>query len=534
MAKIYDVAVIGAGHNGLIAASYLAKAGFSVGVFERRNRPGGSAVNRVMENGFTFFEGAHVLSGFNPAVIRQLGLVRHGLEIIPILGRATFTEQGHALAILRNERENAAQIRRHSELDAEAFHLFVSDLEKQQRMLSSVHENISVLSGSERRGSRQRLDRQLKILQEFGEDALYGMSQFWLSSCAEYLDRFFEMDALKTHLAGTAFIGMPKGPMSSATAYLLLRHELNRAVSGVRGYVRGGMGRLIDALEKSALHAGCELHCNAQVVEITSKRNKVNGLVLNDGTIVQAQNVISNLDFKNTFLSMFDWDGLPNQVKMDARNHRTSGSIAKMNIALGGIPHFPALEENVALQGGHLQFTSSLQGMERAFDDWKDQAFPKRPYIEGIFPTVFDPELAPEGKHLFSLYLQYIPKTLLSGEWSETQKFELAKLVIAAIGKHSPDFSDLILDWSITLPGELEDRFFLDEGDIYHGEMNLEHVLFRPTRFHRKNMNTGVSGLYVCGSAADIEGGLTGDAGLSAAQQVVAEAKGMDLEYAVE
>jgi len=525
MARIYDVAVIGAGHNGLIAASYLAKAGLSVGVFERRDRPGGSAVNREMENGFSFFEGAHVIQGFNPAVVRDLALVRHGLEVIPVLGRATFGENGSTLSILRDERDKTAPIAHLSPLDAQAFSHFAVNLEKQQRMVSALHRNMAELGKADRSSGRDAMDRYIKVLSEFGEDAIYEITRFWLASCAEYLDGFFELDIVKAHLAGPAFIGMPKGPMSAATAFLMLRHEINRAGTGINGYVRGGMSKLSEALEQAALKAGCEIHCNSQVVEITARRNRITGIVLNDGTVVEAQTVVSNLDYKRTFLTLFDWNGLPEDVVMNARNYRMKGTLAKMNIALGGIPKFPELNENVAVLGGNLQFTGSLWEMERAFDDWTDQAVPKRPYIEGMFPTAFDPELAPADKHILSLYVQYIPKKLLTGNWDDKQKAQLAKTVISTIAGHSPDFANLIEGWSLTLPGELEDRFFLTEGDIYHGELLLDQVLFQPTKVSRQNIRTGVSGLYVCGSGADIEGGLTGDAGLSTAQQVIQETK---------
>lgn len=532
MAKIYDVAIIGAGHNGLIAASYLAKAGLSVGVFERRHSPGGSAITREMENGFLFFEGAHALQGFNPAVVRDLGLVRLGLEVIPVLGRATFANDGHALSILRDERENAAQIAQFSKRDAQAFPQFLLNLEKQQRMLTAVHAALDEMTEAEREHTRKATDRVLKVLREFGEDTVYDMTKFWTESCADYLGRFFELDALKAHLAGPVFVGMPKGPLSAATAFLLLRHELNRASTGINGYVRGGMGRLIDALEQAAAKAGVELHCDARVVEITAKKNKATGIVLNDGTIVKADTVVSNLDVNGTFLSLFNWEDLPNDTKISARNHRLKGTVAKMNVALSGIPRFPALRENVAVLGGTLQFTGSLRDMEHAFDDWSEGAFPRRPYIEGLIPTSFDPELAPEGKHVLSLYIQYIPKQLIAGPWTDDQKAQLAKAVIASVAKHSPDFAGLIEGWSLTLPQELEDRFFLTEGDIYHGEMLLEKILFRPNKIQHKNLKTAVNGLYICGADADIEGGLTGDAGLSAAKQVLKDLKRTERGYA--
>ena len=352
---------------------------------------------------------------------------------------------------------------------------------------------------------------------------MYDTIRFWTMSVAEYLDEYFETDVIKAALSGSGIIGTALGIHSPGTAYVLLHHYMGEVDGnmGAWGYARGGMGAVAESIAGAFQAYGGELRRDAGVEKILVKSGKVKGVALTNGEEIDARIVVSGMDVKRTFLKCMDKNDLPAEFYHRVKNFKIRGSSGKLNIALDGMPSFPALPKGSPLLHGDMHFIDSMERMERAYDDWKEGTWSKDPYVDMVIPTVSDPTMAPPGKHFMSCFVQYCPPKINGREWKPEEREAFGQTVIDQIAEHSPDFKDLILHVEIRTPKELEDEAGLTEGNIFHGELTMDQLMFnRPVPGYAQ-YRAPVAGLYMCGSSTHPGGGVIAAPGANAAREIL-------------
>ena len=520
----YDAVVLGAGHNGLIAACYLARAGLSVLVLERNPYIGGAAVSRQLYQDFTYSNCSYVCSLLRPEIMRTLELPRHGLQIIPYNGGCTMMRDGGHLALYyENHDALRREIARHSPRDAEAYDRFARDMLRQCRFIKPLLMRTPPDPTSFRPRDLMELVYLGQRFHRMGETRMYETLRFWTMSCADLLDEYFESEILKAHLAGSSIIGTALGPRSPGTAYVLLLHymgDIDDAV-GAWGFARGGMGAVTRALAASLAESGGTIRTDAGAERILTNGGRAAGVALADGTEIKAGIVVSGLDVKRTFQGLVEPRDLPDDFLRAVRNFKIRGSSGKLNIALDGLPHFPAIPEGSPSIRGDLHITDTVEMMERAYDDWKVGRWSQIPYVDMLIPSQIDPTMAPDGKHYMSVFVQYCPYELADGLWDNEKRAAFGDNVIEAISRHSPDFRKLILHAEIRTPWDIENEVGLTEGNIFQGELTMDQLLFnRPVPGYAQ-YRSPVRGLYMCGSSTHPGGGVMGAPGANAAREIL-------------
>jgi phytoene dehydrogenase-like protein len=519
----YDAVVLGAGHNGLITACYLARAGLSVLVAERNPYIGGAAVSRQLYQDFTYSNCSYVCSLLRPEIMRTLELPRHGLQIIPYEGGCTMMRDGGHLALYDNHDALRREISRHSARDAEAYDRFARDMLRQCRFIKPLLMRTPPDPTSFNPRDIMELLYLGARFHRMGEARMYDTLRFWTMSCADFLDEYFESDIVKAHLAGSSIIGTALGPRSPGTAYVLLHHymgDIDDAV-GAWGFARGGMGAVTSALAASLQASGGEIRTAAGAEHVLTEGGRVTGVALADGTEVKTKMVISGLDVKRTFLGLVDKGDLPGEFLRQVQNFKIRGSSGKLNIALDAVPTFPAIPAGAPCIRGDLHITDSIAMMERAYDDWKSGVWSQAPYVDMLIPSQIDPTMAPDGKHYMSVFVQYCPYKLANGDWDDGKRRAFGDTVIEAIARHSPDFRKLILHAEIRTPWDIENEVGLTEGNIFQGELTMDQLLFnRPVPGYAQ-YRSPVPGLYMCGSSTHPGGGVMGAPGANAAREIL-------------
>jgi len=519
----YDAVVLGAGHNGLITACYLARAGLTVLVAERNPYIGGAAVSRQLYQDFTYSNCSYVCSLLRPEIMRTLELPRHGLQIIPYEGGCTMMRDGGHLALYDNHDALRREISRHSPRDAEAYDRFARDMLRQCRFIKPLLMRTPPDPTSFNPRDIMELLYLGARFHRMGEARMYDTLRFWTMSCADFLDEYFESDIVKAHLAGSSIIGTALGPRSPGTAYVLLHHymgDIDDAV-GAWGFARGGMGAVTNALAASLQASGGEIRTAAGAEHVLTEGGRVTGVALADGTEVKTKMVISGLDVKRTFLGLVDKGDLPGEFLRQVQNFKIRGSSGKLNIALDAVPTFPAIPEGAPCIRGDLHITDSIAMMERAYDDWKAGTWSQAPYVDMLIPSQIDPTMAPDGKHYMSVFVQYCPYKLANGDWDDVKRRAFGDTVIEAIARHSPDFRKLILHAEIRTPWDIENEVGLTEGNIFQGELTMDQLLFnRPVPGYAQ-YRSPVPGLYMCGSSTHPGGGVMGAPGANAAREIL-------------
>ncbi len=521
----YDAIVIGAGHNGLTSAAFLAKAGLRVLVVERNPYIGGAAVSRELYEGWTYSNCSYVCSLLRPEIYRALDLARHGLQVIPYGGGVTFMQNGDIFGNYAQEELLYRELARHDPRDASAYERFMTDMLRYCRFIRPF----LLRTPADPTSFRPRDIRELlflgKKLHDLGEDQMHAFLRFFTMSIAEVLDDYFQSDVVKAHFAGSGIIGTALGPYSPGTAYVLLHHYMGDidGTVGAWGFARGGMGAITRALAGAVQRYGGEIRTQAGVQRILVKGRRVSGIVLESGEEIAAPLVVSNLDVKRTFLDVMDPADVPADVLERARTFKIRGSSGKLNIALDGLPDFPALAADSPLMRGDMHFTDSLERMERAYDDWKEGRWSRDPYLDMLIPTQIDPTMAPPGKHYLSVFVQYCPPTLADGPWTEEKRNAFGETVIDQIAAYSPNFRELILHAEIRTPRELENEVGLTQGNIFHGELTLDQLLFNRPFPGMAQYRGPVRGLYLCGSSTHPGGGVMAAAGANAAREILAD-----------
>jgi phytoene dehydrogenase-like protein len=520
-----DVLVVGAGHNGLVAACYLARAGLRVHVLERMGYVGGAAVSRSLYPEFTYSNCSYVCSLLRPEIMRGLELPRYGLQVIPYEGGATLMRGGRYFATYSNHDAMRRELARFSARDAEAYERFSRDVMRQCKFIKPLLMRVPPDPTSFRPRDLMELVHLGQHFHRLGEARMYDTVRFFTMSAADFLDEYFESDIIKAHLAGSSIIGTALGPRSPGTAYVLLHHymgDIDDAV-GAWGFARGGMGSITSALKASLQASGGTVRTGAEVAQILVRNGRACGAALKSGEEIRARKVISNLDVKRTFLQTVDAAHLPTEFVQAVRNFKIRGSSGKLNIALDALPAFPAFPADSPCIRGDLHITETVDEVERAYDDWKAGRWSHKPYVDMLLPSLIDPTMTPTGKHYMSVFVQYAPYRLADGEWNAERRQAFGNTVIDAIAEHSPDFKQKILHAEVRSPWDLENEVGLTEGNIFQGELTMDQLLFNRPIPGYAQYRSPVRGLYLCGSSTHPGGGVMGAPGANAARTVLAD-----------
>jgi len=524
MGQHYDVIVIGGGHNGLVNAAYLAKAGKKVVVLERRHVLGGAAVTEEIIPGFLFSECSYVVSLLRPEIIRELDLPRHGLEILPLDGTFSPMSSGDYLWRMNDHAKSVRDIRRHSRLDAEAYDEFSKMMTPMCRfvkpMLSMVPPDPTTLNPKD----LKQLHFLLQRFRELSSDERYTLVQLMTMSSADFLDQWFETDVLKATMSASGIIGTFLGIRSPGTAYVLLHHYMGEIDGAFRswGFSRGGTGAISNAIADAAREAGVEIRTKAPVGKILVKNGRACGVALQDGEELSAQVVSSSVDPHLTFEKFLEPNELPGDFLEGVRRYKFRGSSGKVNLALDALPNFKCLPGSGAHLRGAISISPSMDYMERAYDDAKYGHYSRRPYIDMVIPSVTDPSVAPPGKHVLSCFVQYAPYKLAEGNWDD-QREAFGDNVINTIAEYAPNIKDVIIGRQILTPLDLEREFGLTQGNIFQGELSLEQLFFLRPVAGWAYYRTPIQNLYMCGSATHPGGGIMGANGRIASQVILRE-----------
>ncbi len=517
MQASYDAIVVGGGHNGLVAAAYLAKAGRRVAVFERRPVVGGAAATEEFHPGFHGSSGASLCGLLRPEIIQDLGLLARGLQLLPMDPEVSMLgEERKTLRLWRDDAHTRSELAAHSARDADAYFRFRESLVRIAEVLDPLMvrapPDVSPLGLSDQFVLLRRAMR----LRRLGKGEMNQAVRMIPMSVRAVLDEWFETELLKASLAVDALTGICRGPWSPETAFGLLHHFMPRVHGTEWSFVRGGMGALSIALANAAQSAGATIRTGTEVSKILASDGRVTGVELASGEAVGAPVVLSNADPKRTFLRLVD----PSQLGLDflhaVRSIQMDGCVARVNFALDGAP---AIGDDGAA-AAHVRIAPSLVYIERAYDDAKYGRMSEEPFLDVTVPTLVDPELAPAGKHVMSVLVQYAPYRLKRGTW-EDQRDQLGDRVVEIIEGRAPGFRKLILGREVLTPADLETRFGLTGGHMHHGEMTLnQQLVLRPVAGWSA-YRTPIEGLYLCGSGAHPGGGITGAPGYNAARAVL-------------
>jgi phytoene dehydrogenase-like protein len=527
MGQHYDVIVIGGGHNGLVNAAYLAKAGKKVVVLERRHVLGGAAVTEEIIPGFLFSECSYVVSLLRPEIIRELDLPRHGLEILPLDGTFSPMPSGDYLWRVNDHAKSIRDIRRHSRLDAEAYDEFSKMMTPMCRfvkpMLSMIPPDPTTLNPKD----LKQLHFLLQRFRELSSDERYTLVQLMTMSSADFLDQWFETDVLKATMSASGIIGTFLGIRSPGTAYVLLHHYMGEIDGAFRswGFSRGGTGAISNAIADAAREAGVEIRTKAPVGKIVVKNGRAAGVVLQSGEELSANVVSSSVDPHLTFEKFLEPNELPADFLEGVRRYKFRGSSGKVNLALDALPNFKCLPGPGAHLRGAVSISPSMEYMERAYDDAKYGHFSRKPYIDMVIPSLTDPSVAPPGKHVLSCFVQYAPYKLAEGTWDD-QKEAFGDNVINTIAEYAPNIKDIIVGRQVLTPLDLEREFGLTQGNIFQGELSLEQLFFLRPVAGWAYYRTPIHNLYMCGSATHPGGGIMGANGRIASQVILKEWKG--------
>lgn len=519
----YDAIVVGAGHNGLVAAGYLARAGWRVLVLERRSLVGGCCVTEEVFPGFKVSTAAYVCSLLRPEIIRDFKLRDYGYEVLTRDPSSFSPYPGNRHLLLWNDPKLLYdEIAKFSERDAQRYPQYVAHLERLVEVIEPMLLTPPPAPASRRWRELLGLARLGNRLRRHAEP----LTRLFSMSVADYLDRWFESEELKVRLATDGVIGALAGPRTPGTAYVLFHHVMGETDGqrGVWGYVRGGMGTITRAMAEFVRSQKGTVETDAPVRRVLVKNQRCRGVVLEDGREILAPVVLSNADPKRTFLGMFDPLDLPESLVEEVRRLRYGSGTVKINVAARALPDFygyPGTQPGPQHRGT-IHLCPNIDYIERAYEEAKWGRPAARPVVEMCIPSVIDPTLAPPGKHFISLFVQYAPYERRDGQqWNDATEKAFAQSVFAVIREYVSNWDDLVEDFQVLSPKGLEDRFGLTGGNIFHGEMTLDQMLFlRPTA-QCAQYATPIGGFYLCGSGSHPGGGVLGAPGYLAARRVL-------------
>ena len=530
MAERYDAVIIGGGHNGLVSAAYLARAGLRTLVLEQRHVLGGAAVTEEIFPGFRFSVFSYVVSLLRPEIIRDLDLPRHGLDILPLDGTFTPLRPGDGppggdyLWRVNDHGRTMRELRRWSAGDAEAYEEYGQLMVEMARFIKPILSIVPPDPTSNDPRPLLPLGGLARRFQQLPERQQAVFVQLMTMSASEFLDQWFETDPLKATMSASGIIGTYQGVKSPGTAYVLLHHYMGEIDGAFRawGIPKGGTGGISNAIGDAARALGAEIRLEAPVARITVRDGRATGVVLASGEEIGAHSVLSSLDSRQTFLNLLEPGSLEPSFEEEVRRFKFRGSSGKVNMAVDRLPDFACLPGTGEHLRGAISFSPSVDEMEQAYDDAKYGRFSRRPYVDMIIPTLVDPSLAPPGKHVISCFVQYAPYKMAPelGTWDD-QREAFGDAVVDRIAEFAPNIRDIILHRNVQTPLDIERTTGLTEGNIFQGELSLEQLFFnRPVPGYAR-FRTPVRDLWLCGSATHPGGGIMGANGRIAALELL-------------
>ena len=540
MAERYDAVIIGGGHNGLVSAAYLARAGLKTIFLEQRHVLGGAAVTEELFPGFRFSVFSYVVSLLRPEIIRELQLPRHGLDILPLDGTFTPLRPGEGprggrvadvagtgdyLWRVNDHGRTIRELRRWSASDAEAYEEYGQLMVEMARFIKPILGITPPDLTSLDPRPLLPLGGLLRSFQQLPERQQAVFVQLMTMSAADFLDQWFETDPLKATMSASGIIGTYLGVRSPGTAYVLLHHYMGEIDGAFRawGIPKGGTGGISNAIGSAARALGAEIRTEAPVERVLVKDGRAVGVVLaGSGEETRADVVLSSVDARRTFLGLLEPGTLEGEFEEEIRRFKFRGSSGKVNLAVDRLPEFTCLPGVGEHLRGAISFSPSIDEMELAYDDAKYGHFSTKPYIDMIIPTLVDPTMAPPGKHVVSCFVQYAPYHLAPelGTWDD-QREAFGDAVVNRISEFAPGFRDSILFRNVQTPLDIERTTGLTEGNIFQGELTLEQLFFNRPAPGYARFKTPVRDLWLCGSSTHPGGGIMGANGRIAALEVL-------------
>ncbi|MEJ2263806.1 MAG: NAD(P)/FAD-dependent oxidoreductase [Anaerolineales bacterium] len=522
MPEHYDAIIIGAGHNGLVNAAYLARSGKKALVLERRNVLGGASVTEEVFPGFKFSVFSYVVSLLRPEIIRDLHLPEHGLTILPLESTLTPLPDGDCLYRDADHFRTMRDIARFSPRDADAYEDYSRSM---YLMAKAVKYVLGIIPPDPTSLNPFELFRLLDMAKHFlglDEEQFFTLVRLMTMSSADFLERWFESEPLKGTLAASGIIGTYLGPRSPGTAYVLLHHYMGEIDGAFRawGFAKGGTGGIAQAIARAAQSFGAKIRTQAPVSRLVVRGGKAAGVVLENGDEISADIVVSSLDPKQTFLSLVDTGLLPDALVESIRKYDIRGSSGKVNLALDAAPEFACMPGDGPHLRGAISISPSIDYIERAYDDAKYGDFSKNPYIDIVIPSMIDPDMAPPGKHVMSCFVQYAPYELSEGTW-DARREEFGDRVIDTLAAYIPNLKDIILHRQVLTPWDMQQVVGLTQGNIFQGELSLSQLFFLRPAPGYANYRTPIPNYYQCGSGTHPGGGISGAPGRLAALEIL-------------
>ena len=525
MAAQREIVILGGGHNALVTAFYLAKKGLKPLVLERREVVGGAAVTEEFHPGFRCSTLAHAGGPPLSAILKDMQLARHGLEKLesPVRIFAP-TWEGRALTLYTDTQRSVAEIQNFSAKDAASYSEFAASLARVSEIIAQL---LPLTPPVIEKPSKEDIWKLLKVgrrVRGLGKKEMMRLIRWGPMAVADFVAEFFETDLLRAVIAARGIFGAQMGPWSAgSTALLLWRAGADPYPVGNSAVPRGGMGALTAAMAAAAKEAGAEIRTSAEVKQILVKNGRVTGIALANGEEIAAKAVVSGADPRRTFLSLLDPVHLPPSFVVKMQNYRCNGTAAKINVALDALPTFFALKNpsdaNSAL-AGRIHIGPGIDYLERAFDDSKYGEFSRAPYLDISIPSILDSSLAPAGKHVMSIYMQFAPYKLKQGDWTQ-QRDPLRDTVLKTLSAYAPDLPQKILAVQTITPKELDITYGLTGGHPFHGELALDQIFTMRPLLGWARYATPVAGLFLCGNGTHPGNGVTGASGHNAAREIL-------------
>ena len=527
----YDAIVVGGGHNGLIAAGYLAKERLKVLVLERRPIVGGACVTEEIIPGYRVTRTSYVCSLLLPEVIRDFRMKDYGfLTLVPEPHSFYPYPDGQYMLWYADEEKTGREIAKFSQHDAEAYGRFQAELLELQPFVDEILRTTPPMFPP--RGIRELLEfgKLGRKMLKLGDKRLKLFLELMTGSCHDYLSRRFESDRVMAAQALNGLIGTCVGPMSPGSAAVMLHHSIGSSIEGqpgAWGYVKGGMSGIANALLRSVQDMGVEVKTNAEVARFIVDGGVCRGVCLANGDEYRARLVASNLDPRRTFLRLCDQGTLPEDFTESIKNFRVQGSSIKVNCALSELPDWkciPGQDPNSPHQQAMFEIAPSIEYLERAYDDLKYGRPSLRPMIDGNIASTMDDSLCPKGHHVMSLFVQYGPYRLKEGTWPEIRE-KVGDQIIDNLAQYAPNIKKAIIAREVLSPWDLEKIFGLTQGNIFHGEMTPDQLFFLRPAPRWASYRTPIRGLYLCGSGAHPGGGVMGAPGKNAAREILRDVR---------
>jgi phytoene dehydrogenase-like protein len=519
------VVIIGAGHNGLVAAYYLARAGFSPLVLERRDTIGGAVVNEEIHAGFHCPALAHSLGPLLPNVSAELQLERHGFSAItPEISVLALSPGGRPIPIFRDVARTAREIGSISSHDGKAYTDFHASFAAIGNVLAPLMSMTPPTINEPTKAELWNLGKVgLKFRGLSNRDA-FRLLRWGPMAVADLAAEWFETELLRAVVAARGIAGTFAGPWSAGTsAPVLFQAALSGTAIAPAIFAKGGIGSLTQCIAKAATSAGAQIRTSAGIQSIRVKSGKTTGVVLTNGEEISTSAVVSNADPKTTYLHLLDPTDLDPEFRFRIQNYKSRGTAGKVNLALSALPAFNGISDQ-SLLNGRTHIGPEIDYLEHAFDTCKYGDFSPHPYMDIVIPSLTDPSLAPKGGHVMSIYVQYAPYKLAKGDWNG-RRDEFAESVINTLAEYAPNIRQLIVGRQVLTPLDLEQEYGLNGGHIFHGEPSLDQLFtFRPMLGFAQ-YRTPIQGLYLCGAGTHPGGGVTGAPGFNASREVIKDLK---------